>query len=192
MVFLKEAHQRYVAGGPSLATIIRELRPWFTVGSENTFHAIKSLQHRASSLVLSTQNEPNIKWKSGSKQSALLVPGGEVSLSGLQQCQGALEDATLKLLTQTLLFGHSFPIDIHALKDDMSNKEPGYSLFSDRLNRDILGPIDQLAQHILDTPILRRQFVLQSNDGKVVWNPDRKSTRLNSSHSGESRMPSSA
>ena len=38
----------------------------------------------------------------------------------------------------------------------------------------------------------------ESDDGKVIfdfyrdWETDRKSTRLNSSHSGESRMPSSA
>ena len=170
LVFLTEANRCHVSGGPSLAAIIRELRPWFTVGSENTFHALKSLQHRATSLVMSTQNEPSIKWKSGSKQTALLVPGGEVSLEGLQQCQGDLEDATLKLLTQDLLFGHTFPIDIAALKDDMGNKEPGYSLFTDRINQEILGPIDQLAQHILETPALCAKFVLDVQDGEILWN----------------------
>ena len=33
---------------------------------------------------------------------------------------------------------------------------------------------------------------VQHEDGTVTWKEDRKSTRLNSSHSGESRMPSSA
>ena len=35
-------------------------------------------------------------------------------------------------------------------------------------------------------------FLATSNGGAKMLNGDRKSTRLNSSHSGESRMPSSA
>ena len=43
----------------------------------------------------------------------------------------------------------------------------------------------------------RQVFVLNDDENKALnryrdWETDRKSTRLNSSHSGESRMPSSA
>ena len=61
---------------------------------------------------MSTQNEPNMKWKDGSHFSIVIFLGHEVSLEGLYCCQGALEDATAELLSTTLLFGHSFNLDI--------------------------------------------------------------------------------
>ena len=94
---------------------------------------------------MSTQNEPNMKWKEGSNFSTLIFLGHEVSLDGLRHCQGTLEDVTAELLSTTLLFGHPFHIDISALKDDMGNTQPGYSLFTDRVNADTIGPVDQLA-----------------------------------------------
>ena len=44
---------------------------------------------------------------------------------------------------------------------------------------------------------IKSPFSLEQNEDEVFeiyrdWETDRKSTRLNSSHSGESRMPSSA
>ena len=51
-------------------------------------------------------------------------------------------------------------------------------------------------QETLTDPSYHRQIVVQTAPqiGNTGWNDeeDRKSTRLNSSHSGESRMPSSA
>ena len=153
---------------PTADTIL-ELRRWFTEGHDSTFHSIRSLQHRATSLAMSTQNEPNMTWKQGSKKTALLFKGGEVSLTGIQACQGALEDKTVSTLT-SLLFNHLFHIDLKALKDDMGNTTPGYSMFTDRANASTLGPADALAKHILSTPSLRTQFVVVSND-RIIWNP---------------------
>lgn len=151
------------------ANTVLNLRQHFTVGTDSTFHSIRSLQHRASSLVMSTQSEPNMKWKQNSKKTTLIYKGGEVSLEKLQQSQGALEDKTVATLTH-LLFDHPFHIDLTALKDDMGNTTPGYSLFTDRANAHILGHVDTLAQHILDTPSLRDRFVILTN-GRLIWNP---------------------
>ena len=85
---------------------------------------------------MSTQNEPNMKWKDGSDFSTLIFLGHEVSLDGLRRCQGTLEDVTAEILSTTLLLDHPFHIDISALKDDMCNTQPGYSLFTDRVNAD--------------------------------------------------------
>ncbi|KAI0323904.1 hypothetical protein GY45DRAFT_1349651 [Cubamyces sp. BRFM 1775] len=180
LTFLYECHQRLQAEPhPSLVVSIRALRPWFTKGYESTFHTLRSLQHRASSIVMSTQNEPNMVWKDKTGFTTLIYLGHEISLNGLRKCQRAMEDATISLLTDTLLFGHPFSIDITRLKDDMGNKSPGYSLFSDRVNQDILGPVDQLADYILKTPALRQHFVLFVRDGKVVWNAMAMSAWLN-------------
>lgn len=172
MTFLYECHQRLSQpeDPPSLAQSARDLRPWFTKGRESTFHSLRSLQHRASSITMSTQNEPDMVWKEGTNFSTLIYLGQEISLEALRECQGALEDATKKLLEETLLLGHHFPIDIAALSDDMGNKEAGYSLFEDRLNADVFGPKDQLANYILNTPALRKRFVVRMEGDKVIWN----------------------
>ncbi len=165
------AHRRYDPEDQedSLAKHIKQWQPWFTVGEESTFHTIRSLQHRASALVMATQNEPNMAWKDGSDHTELIFKGAEVSLPNLVSCQGALEDQSIKVLYE-LLFDQQFSIDISKLKDDMGNSIPGYSLFTDRVNRPVLGPVDRLAQHILDTPALHERFVLAVEDGEVIWN----------------------
>ena len=173
LAFLAIAHRQLDPQDPddSLARQVKRWQQWFTVGEESTFHTIRSLQHRASALVMSSQNEPNMAWKEDSDHTVLIFKGAEVSLSNLVKCQGALEDYSVSMLLNDLLFGNHFPIDISKLRDDMGNSVPGYSLFTDRLNHSVLGPVDQLAQHILDTPTLRDRFVLTVEDGEVVWNP---------------------
>lgn len=180
LAFLYECHQHSKSPpSPSLATSARTLRPWFTKGLESTFHTLKSLQHRASSIAMSSQNEPNMVWKDKTGFTTLIYLGHEVSLEALRKCQGALEDETLSLLKKTLLLGHLFNIDITALKDDMGNKQAGYSLFMDRVNTDTLGPVDQLVDHILHTPALYKRFVMYVRDGKPVWNAVAMSEWLN-------------
>ena len=48
------------------------------------------------------------------------------------------------------------------------------------------------AQEEFDYKKSSRPSEFSLKEGRGVFSPDRKSTRLNSSHSGESRMPSSA
>ena len=53
----------------------------------------------------------------------------------------------------------------------------------------------QLVNAIFDSVNYTEKFeqdIVESEKMVVISSPDRKSTRLNSSHSGESRMPSSA
>ena len=119
---------------------------------------------------MSTQNEPNIKWKGGSKKTALVFKGHEISLDNLATQAAAIEDASRRLLTEVLLFNHPFFIDIPSLTDDMGNTTSGYSLFTDRVNEPALGYIDQLTRHVLNTPALRSRFILSVKDGEVEWN----------------------
>ncbi|RPD67669.1 hypothetical protein L226DRAFT_577055 [Lentinus tigrinus ALCF2SS1-7] len=172
LAFLAYAHQQFDPETPenTLATEVRSLQPWFTVGQESTFHTIRSLQHRASALVMSSQNEPNMAWKDGSDYTVMIFKGGQVSLPNLISCQAALEDRSIHILLHDLLFDHNFSIDISRLRDDMGNSDPDYSLFTDRVNRPVLGPVDRLAQHILDTPALCERFVLAIENGEVIWN----------------------
>ncbi|KAL7278856.1 hypothetical protein ACG7TL_006687 [Trametes sanguinea] len=171
LTFLYECHRRLDSPEqPSLTVSARALRPSFTKGLESTFHTLKSLQHRASSITMSSQNEPNMVWKDKTGFTSLIYLGHEISLDMLRHCQAAMEEETVKLLKDTLLFGQPFHIDLAALKDDMGNRQAGYSLFTDRVNADALGPVDQLADHILATPDLHKRFVLYVQDGQVVWN----------------------
>lgn len=154
-----------------LSKVIREWQPFYSTGQETTFHALCSLQWRASSIVYATPSEPTMAWKEGSGYSALIYKGKEISIASLQSCVGAIEDATVELLRQKLLFGHHFPIDIAALQDDMGNTEPGYSLFTYRPNVEVFGYQDALALHIMSTPQLCQEFVISSSEHDVLWNP---------------------
>ena len=53
--------------------------------------------------------------------------------------------------------------------------------------------LDQILQHALTPTVSDEEIkVNYEMEGRPMMKKDRKSTRLNSSHSGQSRMPSSA
>ncbi len=138
------------------------------------------MKNHASTLAEFDRKEPNMWWKRGSNSTVLTYFGHDISLDGLRRCQGALEDATRKLMQETLLLGLHFPVDFPSLVDDVSNTEPGYSLFLDPANREALGPLDQLAQAILDSPELRKRFVVSVDGLKITWRADELSRWLDS------------
>ena len=119
---------------------------------------------------MSTQSEPNMAWKHGSNFQTLIFKGHDIGLDKLAALAATIEDYCRTQLTETLLHNHPFFVDIPHLTDDMGNTTPGYSLFTDRVNEAMLGPIDQLAQHIIDTPVLRSQYIIGVQDGKIQWN----------------------
>ena len=88
--------------------------------------------------------------------------------------------------------GHSFP-KIHLYQHRIAGKETIHQLYKDQLKNESDDNADDfsLADDDLFSDI---QLALQENEIIAYrdWETDRKSTRLNSSHSGESRMPSSA
>ena len=65
------------------------------------------------------------------------------------------------------------------------------SVASTRAGADLLPVVEQVLG-ALDSVAMRAEDVAVRNTGRVVVAADRKSTRLNSSHNGQSRMPSSA
>lgn len=154
----------------SVTQVVRKYIPYITTGQESTFHTLRTLQHRASSIVMTTQNDPNMMWKEGSDFNSLIYMGHEITADNLRICQGAMEDETLSLLQAKLLFGHSFYIDIPNLKDDMGNVTPGYSLFNHRPNAMLFGYKDQVAHLILTSPDLRRRFVVSVQGDTINWN----------------------
>ena len=143
---------------------------FFTTGHETTFHSMYSLQHLASSISMSTQREPAMTWKEGSDHTCLIYRGIPITVSHIQDIVGHLEDVSVKLLREILLFNHPFHIPIDKLRDELGNNEPGYSIFTNAYNRQFLGPKDQLLTHILNTRHLRQKYVLSIRNGVPVWN----------------------
>ena len=172
LFFLEAAHSQHVQHPDvPLSEVIRQWQPFYSTGKETTFHTLQSLQWRASSIVFATPSEPTMAWKEGSNHSTLIYKGKEISVSRLQNCVGAVEDAAAELLQHKLLFSHDFPINITALQDDMGNTEPGFSLFNYRPNVEVFGFQDALALHIMTTPHLCQEFIIDSSEDNVLWNP---------------------
>lgn len=109
-----------------------------------------------------------MSWKDESQSPALIYRGLEVTLENLRICQAALEDATVTCLKK-LLLGVKCNIAFADLKDDLSNKTPGYSLFTDPDNKAILGEQDKLARHILQSPHLLSKYANKMQQGEPVW-----------------------
>ena len=75
-----------------------------------------------------------------------------------------------------------------------------FSIYADNIEISLIvvgnynGNYDKLAQteYSIQKAVGQNPKVIKISRGYRDWETDRKSTRLNSSHSGESRMPSSA
>lgn len=81
-------------------------------------------------------------------------------------------------MQEILLLSLHFAIDFPSLVDDVSNMEPGYSLFLDLANEE--GPLDQLTQGILDSPELHKRFIVSVDGLQIMWKAGELSKWLNS------------
>ena len=156
--------------GFGLPTHIRGLQQWFSATADTPFTSVKVYQHRATSLVRSNPGPRRLIFKASAEPPTILLPDGELSLLSVSQWVIAAQNHAKALLSEELLFGNTFSMDIASLKDDWTNEKPGYSVFSDAGNQVHLGSRDALARHIYATPTLREKFILCSTGTNLVWN----------------------
>ncbi|KAI0323861.1 hypothetical protein GY45DRAFT_1263921 [Cubamyces sp. BRFM 1775] len=148
-----------------------------TEGATSMFHNIHHLQVYASSLVRDAQKDSDIQWHHGSNYSSVNYHGNEVKLEDIWECLGTMEDETVSLLEDQPMSGHHFPLDIPSLKDDLGQKDPGYSLFSEERNLSS-GDEDALLTYIINTPSLRQEFKRRIDSNHIQWNLPRLHTWL--------------
>ena len=171
MFFLYESLQEsYKRKETSHLEALKEMQEYWDAENEFTFGAVRSFQRLSSSLVYSRHPKIMFQWAPGSNQETLICYGKRVSLRELRSCQGKMEDSSLKLLNDTLLCGHKFPVDMAALRENPSEEEHNYSFLSDESNAAALGDRDRLCNHILNDPKLRRKFIKDVRGTTVIWN----------------------
>ncbi|TBU65180.1 hypothetical protein BD310DRAFT_1002690 [Dichomitus squalens] len=139
-----------------LAEHVKAQKQWFSAVVDSPFTSIEEYQQRASRL------------KADATLPTLVLPDGELSLQALSGCLTAIQGRARTLLTERLLFGHPFLIDLESLKNDWTNETAGYSLFSDPRNQACFGPSDALARHIYGTSALRNRFIASSGQAKLL------------------------
>ncbi|TBU29098.1 hypothetical protein BD311DRAFT_661646 [Dichomitus squalens] len=171
LCFLKEAHVRMNAASSQdleLAEHVKAQKQWFSAVVDSPFTSIEEYQQRASRLVFSMPGIRHFIWKADATLPTLVLPDGELSLQALSGCLTAIQGRARTLLTERLLFGHPFFIDLESLKNDWTNETAGYSLFSDLRNQACFGPSDALARHIYGTSALRNRFIASSGQAKLL------------------------
>lgn len=97
-------------------------------------------------------------WQEDSDDDPTLIHDGRpIRLTDLQRCQAALEDHTRNLLAK-LLRGYKPAMDISKLRDRVGNINSDCSICEDPSNREVIGPVDQLATYFRSTPALQKEF----------------------------------
>jgi hypothetical protein len=150
----------------------KALEPWHTEKMESTFNSLRSLTHRASSIVYNSMSLPRIWWTDRDTYKSMLYKGDLVTIDDIKKCFNDMEKEAITLWETKVLCGTKLHIKYGYLADDLSNKEVGYSFLTDPRNKCLQGHSMSLATAILANPDLRKQFIVGHNaeTGKPEWN----------------------
>lgn len=150
-----------------------DLAQYYTVGNSYTFHSLVQLQHYATALVFNQISLPRIVWEDRHSYRKMLYLGDRIAFDQLQHMFAYLEQECITLWEEKLMLGTGLSIDWYQtpLADDLTNKTPGYSLFSDTRNG-CFSNKTQLLSAILSSPSLRKRFITGYDMGTNMptWN----------------------
>ena len=146
-------------------------QPWFIEKVESTFNSIRSLQHRATALVMSATSMPRVVWTDRTTYRSMRYHGHTVEFNKLQHVFQNMEQDVIQLWEKEILLGLPLHISYTSLTDDLANTDVDYSFLSDVRNT-MFHDRDRLAREILAHPVLSKTFLtgLTDKDGKPIWN----------------------
>lgn len=145
----------------------KAMQRWFTEKVYSTFNTLRSLKHRATTIILKTQELPRSIWTDRTSWTSLLYKGNPVNLEGIRQVFVELDKQTFIQWEEKVLCGLKIRVDYSFIADDLTNKEVGYSFLSDPRNKEFHFR-DRLAMAILADPELRARFTVEGESG-VGW-----------------------
>ena len=146
-------------------------QPWFIEKVESTFNSIRSLQHRATALVMSATSMPRVVWTDRTTYCSMRYHGHTVEFNKLQCVFQNMEQDVIQLWEKEILLGLPLHVTYTSLSDDLANTNVGYSFLSDVCNP-MFQDRDRLAREILAHPVLSKTFLtgLTDKEGKPIWN----------------------
>ena len=146
------------------------LQPWFTEKTNCPFNSLRSLQHRACSIVYGTTGMPKVYWKDRVNWTSMLYKGTEINLEHVRNVCENTETEMLHLSEDKVLLGLDLRVDYKDVVEDLTNRDVGYSFLSDRRN-EAFQDWTILLKAILDNPAQHARFLHVDHQRKeVVWN----------------------
>ncbi|KAF8062577.1 hypothetical protein FPV67DRAFT_1421983, partial [Lyophyllum atratum] len=171
MDFMVEISQKSsTLGSLGHAHEAQSLEPWYTEKYDSTFNALRSLQHRATTITQTTMGLPRVWWRDRKTYQSMLYEGHHIDFADIQKLFVALECATVQTWEHDILCGLDISVSYKELLDDLTNTTVGYSFISDTRN-----PFCQdrnlLFTAILKDATLRQRFIAEVDEhGKPIWN----------------------
>jgi hypothetical protein len=147
------------------------LSRWFTEKHESTFNSLRSLQHRATALALSTPAAPRVWWADEENFDIMFYAGNKIEFSKFPEIFKAMEVDLIALWENRILRGLKLLTYYDEIMDDMSNKSDRYSFIIHPKNK-CFANRDRLAAAISKDPEQSGRFLtgIRGPDGNRLWN----------------------
>lgn len=147
-----------------------EVLPWLQEKVISPFNSLRSLQHRATTLVYSTPSLPNIWWMDRENWTHMLYKGYAVKMEDISKVFDKLEEQTITQFEEKVLLKQKIRVEYDNLPDDLNKTDVGYSFLTDHRNRDKFGDRDLLINAVLADEELREHFFITHSDGTITYN----------------------
>ena len=147
-----------------------DLEPWFTEGAtQSTFHKLRSLTHRATSMAMLTMSNLSIFWTDRAHYSEMIFQGHQIRFEDLRKAVHDIQEGAVGVWENGVLLGLPIRVDYEHIVDNMADCRVGYSCFQDPRN-ECFKDKDRLWRAVLTNDQLRERFLRVGVDGGVVWN----------------------
>jgi hypothetical protein len=103
------------------------VQPWFIEKVDSPFNSLRSLQHRASSLVYQTMSLPRIWWTDRVHWTSMLYKGQPLHIDQIRRLFGKLKDMVIQQWEEKVVCGLDVHVDYDSIKDDLTCTNVGYS-----------------------------------------------------------------
>jgi hypothetical protein len=171
-IFLLEMHRRVKEREEeSMTCACRNLVRWFTEKNESTFNTLRTLQHRATAIAMSSPGMPRVWWPEKEGFDVMAFDGNRLDLSQFPVMFIQMEEDLIKIWEKDLLRGLDILVTYTQLNDDLANRSNGYSFLSHHGN-ECFQNRDRLANGIMKDPELAARFLtgVRGHDGAPLWN----------------------
>jgi hypothetical protein len=155
------------SSGEAHSAVLARLAKWFTEKEHSPFNGLRSLMHRASSIIFNTVKPPDSFWIDRETWKILKFQGDRIDFDNVRTMFGAMQDKALSLWEKDVCMGAPIRVHYTELHDDPSNKEVGYSFLSANA---AFQDKDMLLRHFMSQPELAQKLVVIDAYGGHEWN----------------------